>query len=118
MPFDLRTAQPTLGRAFGVGGVDAPASPTGTRSSTGHDRQATELSGAPKGTQLAALFLQVADTLERSAQLAEEHAERRLSDRQWQSAATELERARQARTAAARGRAFAARLGLGTHGQA
>jgi hypothetical protein len=53
---------------------------------------------------LAALYERVADSLERSAQLAEQHARR---SRDKGKAAVELERAKQARIAAQRGRALA-----------
>jgi hypothetical protein len=55
-------------------------------------------------SQLAALYIRVAETLERSAQLAEEHAERERRNGRWDSAGIELERARRAREAARRGR--------------
>jgi len=59
---------------------------------------------------LAGLYLGVADTLEQSARLAEQHAERERSNDRPDSAAVELERARRAREAAQRGRALAARM--------
>ena len=58
---------------------------------------------------MAGLYLGVADTLEQSARLAEQHAERERSNGRPDPAAVELERARRAREAAQRGRALAAR---------
>jgi len=60
--------------------------------------------------ELAALYSRVADTLERSAQLADEHAERERNSGRGASAEVELERARRARAAACRGRELASRL--------
>jgi hypothetical protein len=54
------------------------------------------------------LYLRVAATLEQSAQLAEQHAKRHLSNGRPDSAAVELERATRAREAARRGCALAA----------
>lgn len=65
---------------------------------------------APSPATLAALYLRVADTLEQSAQLAEEHAQRWRDKGEQQWAAVELERAKRARIAADRGRAHAQRL--------
>ena len=59
---------------------------------------------------MARLYLRVAETLERSAQLAEQHAERERSKGRPESAGIELERAARAPNAARRGREFAARL--------
>jgi hypothetical protein len=59
---------------------------------------------------LAALYNRVADTLERSAELAEHHAARERGGGRAHSADIELERAERARAAAQRGRALAARL--------
>jgi hypothetical protein len=59
---------------------------------------------------LAALYLRVADTLERSAVLAERHASRHRSEGRKMSSDEELERANRARKAAERGREHAARL--------
>jgi len=56
------------------------------------------------------LYLRVAETLERSAQLAEQHAERDRSNGWLDWAAVELERGRRAGEAARRGRALAARM--------
>jgi hypothetical protein len=50
--------------------------------------------------ELAALFLRVANTLERSAQLAEDHAERERMGGQVCAVELELERAARARAAA------------------
>jgi hypothetical protein len=59
---------------------------------------------------LAALYLRVADTLERSAELAEEHATRERKKGRRDSEGVKLDRARRAREAARRGRALASRL--------
>lgn len=56
-------------------------------------------------SDLAALYGKVAATLERSAQLADEHAERQRAKRQ--SDATELARAERARAGAKRARDLA-----------
>jgi hypothetical protein len=61
-------------------------------------------------SRLAALYVRVAGTLERSALLAEEHAERERRNGRRDSAGVELERARRAREAARRGRELASRL--------
>jgi hypothetical protein len=61
-------------------------------------------------SQLAALYLQVAATLDESAQLAEGHAERCRTRGRSAHAAAEMETARKARAAARRGRAAAADL--------
>jgi phosphate uptake regulator len=67
----------------------------------GHGRLAEEAEG--KRSDLAALYLWVAETLEESADLAEQHAERyRLNGR---SDATEMASAKRAREAARRARA-------------
>jgi hypothetical protein len=58
---------------------------------------------------LAALHLRVATTLERSAELAEQHAERFSGEGQDQLARAELEQAERARAAARRSRDLAAR---------
>jgi hypothetical protein len=79
---------------------DAASASPGTRS-TGPDR--------PSSESLSALYLRVADTLDRSAELAEHHAERLRSKGQ-ALAGLEFERARRARKAARRGRELAARL--------
>ena len=60
---------------------------------------------------LAEIYLRVADTLERSAALAELHAQRSRAQGNQQRLAIELQRAERARIAADRGRALAARLG-------
>jgi len=67
-------------------------------------------SPAPERAQLAALYLRVADTLERSALLAEHHASHHRSKGRKTSSDEELERAKRAREAAERGREHAARL--------
>jgi hypothetical protein len=59
---------------------------------------------------LAALYMRVADTLEQSAALADQHAQRHREKGKPQAAAIELERAERARRAARRGRALALRL--------
>lgn len=63
--------------------------------------------------ELAALYLRVASTLERSADLAEQHAQRHRDRGKQQAAAIELERCKRARSAAQRGRALALRLQAG-----
>jgi hypothetical protein len=63
----------------------------------------------PHRRSLAALYLRVADTLERSAGLAEEHAARVAGRGEEQLARAELERARRARAAARRSRDLAGR---------
>ena len=64
---------------------------------------------SPRGA-LAALYLRVATTLERSADLAEQHAARLTGMGEDNRARGELERAEQARAAAQRGRDLAARM--------
>jgi len=59
---------------------------------------------------LAALYLRVATTLERSADLSEQHAARLWRTGKDKLATGELERAEQARAAAQRGRDLAARM--------
>jgi hypothetical protein len=59
---------------------------------------------------LPGLYLRVADTLERSADLAELHARRHERNGRDSAVAIELERAKRAREAAHRGRALASRL--------
>jgi hypothetical protein len=66
--------------------------------------------GRPGRSELAALYRRVADTLERSAELSERHADRKRGTGRAPSADIELERAKRARAAAQRGRALAARL--------
>jgi hypothetical protein len=63
--------------------------------------------------ELTALYLRVADTLERSAELAELHAIRHQHNGRGWAVAVELERANRAREAARRGRALASRLTTG-----
>jgi hypothetical protein len=58
---------------------------------------------------LAGLYLRVATTLERSAELAEHHAVRLTGEGQEQLAKAELEQAERARAASRRGRDLAAR---------
>ncbi len=70
---------------------------------------------SPQTPSWVALYLRVAKTLERSAELAEQHAERCRSNGQRQSAAIELERAQRARAAAQRGRAVASQLASCRH---
>jgi hypothetical protein len=65
--------------------------------------RSTGSSNDPGMQDLVALYLRVADTLERSAELAERHAQR-------QPAAVEVQRAKRARIAAERGRALATEL--------
>ena len=103
MPSDVRVSsvQLALGRASGALRPDP--------------RTAGSSSAAIRSTELEALYLRVADTLERSAQLADQHAQRSGAG-QRKLAAIELERAKRARMAAARGRALASRLRYsGTH---
>lgn len=59
---------------------------------------------------MAALYLRLADTLERSAQLSEEHAGRERCNGRRDSERVELDRARRARENARRGRALASWL--------
>ena len=59
--------------------------------------------------ELAALYLRVATTLERSAGLADQHAAYLFSKNREQLASVELERAERARTASRRCRDLAAR---------
>ena len=59
---------------------------------------------------LAALYLRVAITLERSADLAEQHAARLTAMGQHNRARAELKQAERARAAVRRGRDLAARL--------
>jgi hypothetical protein len=68
------------------------------------------LSGPDERSELAGLYLRVADALERSGRLAEQHAERDRHNGRPDSAAVELERVTRAREGARRGRAFAERL--------
>jgi phosphate uptake regulator len=60
--------------------------------------------------ETAALYRRAAITLERSADLAEQHAARLTVTGQPEAARAELERAEQARAAAQRGRDLAARM--------
>ena len=71
---------------------------------------AQEPPATPQRAGLAALYLRVANTLERSAELAEQHAQRHRDKGKEQAAAIELERCNRARLAAQRGRALALRL--------
>lgn len=59
---------------------------------------------------LSALYLRVAVTLERSADLAEEHAARLSAMGKAELATAELEQAKRTRVAAQRGRDLAARM--------
>ena len=59
---------------------------------------------------LATLYLRVANTLERSAELAEQHAQRHRDKGNQHAAGIELERAKRARLAAQRARALTLRL--------
>lgn len=65
-------------------------------------------SGPRARSELAGLYLRVAGTLERSAQLAEDHAQRERDNGRPHSADLELECAARARAAAQRGRELAA----------
>lgn len=85
------------------------------------DDAAAPLAGAhvsefeiPSAEALSVLYLRVADTLERSAALAEDHAARLVRTGRKPLAELELERAERARQAATRGRAFASRLSADT----
>jgi hypothetical protein len=69
-----------------------------------------DLDGRSGRSDPAALYLRVADTLERSARLAEEHAVRERNKGRRESEGVELERARRAREAAGRARSLASRL--------
>jgi hypothetical protein len=66
--------------------------------------------GLPDPASLDALYLRVANALELSAALAEDHAERMSRNGQDYLAGVELERAERARAAAERGRALVSRL--------
>jgi len=61
-------------------------------------------------SQLASLYLRVAETLDESADLADQHAERCRGAGRAQLMEVELENARRARAAAQRGRAAASHL--------
>jgi hypothetical protein len=61
-------------------------------------------------SELAGLCLRVAETLERSAELAERHAEHERRKGCLASAGVEVKRAERAREGARRGRALAARM--------
>jgi hypothetical protein len=113
MPDDvqLTSARLALTGASGVDRADIPQSRTRTHLSTGRDARTKGFSNASiRSTVLSSLYMRVAGTLERSAELAEQHAQRCRGQGQRQSAAIELERAKRARTAAARGRVLALRL--------
>jgi hypothetical protein len=75
-----------------------------------HGRLARSVSGAGGRSELAGLYLRVAETLERSARLAEQHAERERIKGRPDGGAVELARAESAREAARRGRELAAQL--------
>jgi hypothetical protein len=68
---------------------------------------------APWQAALDTLYLQLADTLERTAELAEQHAQRQRETGKPQTVAIELERAERARMAARRARALARRSQAG-----
>ncbi len=72
--------------------------------------RSTGYAGDPGAPDLVALYLRVAETLERSAELAEQHAERCRRKGERESAATELACAKRAHTTAQRGRAMALQL--------
>jgi hypothetical protein len=61
-------------------------------------------------SRLATLYLRAADSLDASAELAEEHAQRCQSTGQIEAVDAELQTARRARAAAQRGRAAASDL--------
>ena len=69
----------------------------------------SDLDASRRGT-LAALYLRVATTMERSAELAEKHAARLTAMGRHELASAELERADRARAAVRRGRDLAARM--------
>ena len=69
-------------------------------------------SAPPVRSRLATLYLRVADTLERSVQLAERHAQYEKSRGRTRSAYIELERAKRARAGAQDARALASRQQL------
>lgn len=74
-----------------------------------NDSSGAEFDVSRRGA-LAALYMRVATTLERSADLAEQHAARLARMGEDKRARGELERAEQARAAAQRGRDLAARM--------
>ena len=69
--------------------------------------QSGSRNGRVSRSELSALYRQVADTLERSAELAERHARREQDNHRQPAAELELERAKQARKAAQRARDLA-----------
>lgn len=96
--------RPGLGSRFVVGGMAVDSST--------QVEIVPRMSGDAHGdtSDLVALYLRVAATLTRSAELAERHAQRERANGRRGLAGIELERARRAREAARRGRALAARL--------
>ena len=68
------------------------------------------VSGPRARSELAALYLRAANTLDQSAQLAQQHAQRERNNGRLHSADLELERAGRARAGAERGRALAAQM--------
>lgn len=95
-----------------------PAAPAGlTGDADPNARASTEPRPAPAGSsgrlgraERVALYARVADTLERSAELAEQHAERERHFGRQYAASVELERGERAREAARQGRALASKL--------
>jgi anti-sigma regulatory factor (Ser/Thr protein kinase) len=80
------------------------------RSSTRTSPTGASSNGRRTRARRAALYRRVADTLERSADLAEQHAERERIRGHQQSAQIELERATRAREAARHGRSLSTQL--------
>jgi hypothetical protein len=76
------------------------------------DLDSRSFSTPPVRSQLATLYLRVADTLERSGELAERHAQYEESRGRTRSGYTELERAKRARAGAQHARALASRQQL------
>lgn len=88
------------------------ATPSQLRTSSAKEPDPTKESSSwrPGRSELTALYQRVADTLERSAKLAEQHADREQRNGRRRAADIELERAKRARAAAQRGRGHATRL--------
>ena len=74
------------------------------------DPSGSSSNGRRRRAERAALYRRVADTLERSADIAERHAERERRQGQHRSVRVELDRAKRAREAARGGRALSSRL--------
>lgn len=92
--------------------VASPTQSSGpsTRSSRSPDPSRSSSSGPRGRAQVAPLYRRVADALERSADLAGQHAERERRRGQHQWVRVELDRAKRAREVARRGRTLSSRL--------